>query len=61
MKGITVFDSKFNTSSFYDYLAEHAVGERFDNLAGAVQTLTENIVCKWIKNGLAKIPVKNVF
>ena len=27
-----VFDSKFNTSSFYDYLAEHAVGERFDNL-----------------------------
>ncbi len=56
-----VFDSKFNTSHFYDYLTENAIGERFDNLAGAVQILTEKIVCKWIKNGLVKHPVKNVF
>ena len=26
-----------------------------------MQTLTENIVCKWIKNGLERCPVKNVF
>ena len=50
------FDSKFDTSSFYDYLTENAIGERFDNLAGAVQMLTEKIVCKWIKNGLEKVP-----
>ena len=49
-----VFDSKLNTSHFYDYLTENAIGERFDNLAGAVQILTEKIVCQWIKNGLVK-------
>ena len=56
-----VFKSKINTSNFYDYLAENAVGERFDNIAGALQLLTENLVDQWIKNGIKKTGVKKVF
>ena len=30
-------------------------------MAGAVQILTEKIVCNWIKNGLERYPVESIF
>lgn len=56
-----IFKSKFNSQNFYDYLVENAIGERFDNIAGALQILTEKIVYKWIENGLKITSAKNVF
>ncbi len=56
-----VFRSKFNTSNFYYYLVENAIGERFDNIAGALQIMTEKIVCAWIRNGIKKTSAKNIF
>ena len=42
-KNNLVFKSKLNTNNFYDYLVENAIGERFDNIAGALQLMTENL------------------
>ena len=49
--GLT-FDSKFPTRRFYNHLASKAIGERFDNIAGALQYFTEKLVTEWIKNAI---------
>jgi len=56
-----VFESKIESSKFYDYLAGCAVGERFDNMAGALQYLTEELVVQWIKNAIQKTWINRVF
>ena len=56
-----IFESKINTSQFYDYLAEHAVGERFDNMAAALQYLTEELVTQWIRNAIQQTGIRRVF
>ena len=53
--------SKLNTNYIYDYLVENAIGERFDNIAGALQLMTEKLVCEWIINGIKKTSAKNIF
>lgn len=57
--GLT-FDSKFPTRRFYNHLVSKAVGERFDNIAGALQYFTEKLVTEWIKNAIKKTGIKNI-
>jgi carbamoyltransferase len=56
-----LFKSKVDTSKFYDYLVERAVGERFDNIAGAVQMLLEERFIEWIRAGIARTGIRNVY
>jgi len=56
-----VFESSVNASTFYDYLVDHAVGERFDNMAAALQHLTEELVVQWIKNAIEQTGIHRVF
>lgn len=56
-----VFKSVIDTSNFYDYLVRHAVGERFDNIAGAVQLLLEERITEWIREGIKATGIRNVF
>ena len=56
-----VFKSAFNTSCFYEYLAERAVGVRFDNLAAAVQHLIEDRVTAWVKAAIHITGVRRIF
>ena len=56
-----VFESKINTSNFYDYLGQTAVGERFDNMAAALQYLTEELVIQWIRSAIQQTGVRRIF
>lgn len=56
-----VFRSSVNAMTFYDYLVEHAVGERFDNIAGAVQHLLEERVITWIRKAVEMTGIRRVF
>lgn len=56
-----VFKSKVDSSKFYGYLVERAVGERFDNIAGAVQMLLEERFVEWIRAGIACTGIRNVY
>ncbi len=55
-----IFETTVNTSKFYEYLCDHGVGERFDNLAGALQHLTEMMVTRWISNGIKQTGIHRV-
>jgi carbamoyltransferase len=55
------FRASLDTSEFYDYLAEHAVGERFDNVAGALQHLLEERVTRWIANSIRATGIRRIF
>lgn len=55
------FKSSVDASKFYRYLVQHAVGERFDNVAGAVQMLLEERIIEWIRTGITKTGIRNVF
>lgn len=56
-----IFESNIHTSQFYDYLVEHAVGERFDNIAAALQYLTEVLVIQWVRNAIKMTGIRRVF
>lgn len=55
------FKSTVDASKFYDYLTKNAVGERFDNIAGAVQMLLEERMTQWIRAAIAQTGIRNVF
>ncbi|MBU6950771.1 carbamoyltransferase C-terminal domain-containing protein [Hahella sp. HN01] len=55
------FSSNVDTTKFYDYLVENAVGERFDNIAAALQHLTEDLCIRWIKSGIEKTGLRDIF
>lgn len=55
------FKAAFDTSYFYDYLIHNAVGERFDNIAGAVQNLLEDRVTRWIAAAINKTGIRRIF
>ncbi len=55
------FRASLDTSEFYEYLAKHAVGERFDNVAGAVQHLLEERVTHWIANAIEATGIRRIF
>ncbi len=54
------FSAKFPLYRFEYYLREKAVGERFDNLAGALQYLTENLLINWIKKAIEKTGIRKI-
>lgn len=56
-----VFRSNVHTAEFFDYLKANAVGERFDNIAGAAQMLVEDLVTRWIANGIRRTGIHRVF
>lgn len=55
------FRSSVDASKFYSHLVRYAVGERFDNIAGAVQMLLEERIIEWIRMGITKTGIRNVF
>lgn len=54
------FGSKFNMNVASIFLREYCVGERFDNVAAALQKFIEKLVLKWIKAAIGKTGIKNV-
>ncbi|MEW6682136.1 MAG: carbamoyltransferase C-terminal domain-containing protein [Nitrospirota bacterium] len=56
-----VFRSSVDASTFYDYLVRHAVGERFDNIAGAVQQLLEERITAWILAAIKQTGIRNIY
>jgi len=55
------FVAQVNASNFYNYLCQYAVGERFDNVAGAVQHLLEERVTAWIKTAIEQTGIRRIF
>lgn len=55
------FKASLDTSDFYNYLVNHAVGERFDNIAGALQHLVEERVTRWIANAVNATGIRRIF
>ena len=56
-----VFKAECDTARFYDYLVENAVGERFDNVAGAVQHLIEERTTAWIREAIKSSGISRIF
>jgi carbamoyltransferase len=54
------FRAPFHTAHFYDYLVDNAVGERFDNIAAAVQHLLEERVTQWVQRAIAQTGVRRI-
>ena len=54
------FKSKFPTRRFYNHMEKYAIGERFDNIAGALQYFTENLVVDWVRFAIKKTGIKNI-
>ncbi len=55
------FTSKFPLNRFIIHLKQYAVGERFDNIAAAVQHLTENITTKWASAAIEKLDEHDLY
>ncbi|MBS3147280.1 hypothetical protein J4219_00175 [Candidatus Woesearchaeota archaeon] len=60
-KNPLTFKSAFPMNRFDKWLAQKAVGERFDNVAGALQHMTEALVSKWVVNAIKKTKQSNVY
>lgn len=54
------FKSSFNTNVGLNFFKDKLVGERFDNLAAAMQKVTEELVLQYIKSLIKKTGVKNI-
>lgn len=54
------FRSKFRMQYADFYLKEKAVYKRFDNLAGAIQKLTEELTIQWIGNAIKKTKINSI-
>jgi carbamoyltransferase len=55
------FASAFDTSRFLEHLTRHAVGVRFDHLAGALQHLLEERVIVWVRAAVARSGIGRVY
>lgn len=54
------FGTIIHSHMFYQLLPTVYAYERFDNIAGALQFLTEDVLCRWIKMGIKKTGINNV-
>lgn len=54
------FGTIIHSHMFYRILPKIYAYERFDNISGAVQLLTENILCTWVKKAIEKTGINNV-
>ncbi len=55
------FTSAFPLNRFITHLKENAVGERFDNVAAAVQHLTEGLVTAWARTAMEKLGCHDLY
>ncbi|MDO8554697.1 MAG: carbamoyltransferase C-terminal domain-containing protein [Candidatus Micrarchaeota archaeon] len=55
------FTSKFPLNRFIIHLRQYAVGERFDNVAAAVQHLTETMTIKWVNAAIEKLDENDLY
>ncbi|MDR2658935.1 MAG: hypothetical protein LBC27_02955 [Spirochaetaceae bacterium] len=51
---------KLKTKDYAIWLLEHLTYERFDNIAGAIQLFTEELIVKWISYWIKKTGIKSV-
>lgn len=54
------FKTKIHSHVFYKILPEIFQGERFDNIAGAVQLLTEDLMAAWVKKAIKSTGIGDV-
>lgn len=54
------FVAKFNTNIALEFFKQKFVAQRFDNLAAAMQKLTEDLVLEWIAQIIKKNKVRNI-
>lgn len=54
------FGSVIDTQYTFEYLAKRAVGERFDNIAGALQFLTEDLITRWVRNAILRTGIRRI-
>ncbi len=54
------FQSSFNTNYSFYYFKEHFVGQRFDNLAAALQTHLDNLITLWITTTIKKYHIHTI-
>jgi carbamoyltransferase len=55
------FDSAFPLNRFDRYLDRNVHFERFDNIAGAVQRLAEEVVTAWVKQAIATTGIRDLY
>jgi len=55
------FEAKIPTNRFEIYLRENVCMQRFDNIAGAVQMLVENLVTEWIREAIKQANVNVIY
>jgi carbamoyltransferase len=55
-----IFESKFNTNTIEHLFRKNFVGERFDNLAAALQVFTEKVVTQFISAAIKKTGVSRI-
>ena len=53
-------NSSLSTNYSYFYLKEKFERVRFDNIAGAVQSFTEDMLVKWIKKAIKKTKIRDI-
>lgn len=58
--GSLQFGSKFPLNRFDHYLRDVCVGERFDNIAAALQHFLETLVLQWVRASVAATGIPNV-
>lgn len=56
-----MFEAKSDTANFEQWLRARAVGERFDNLAGALQQFLEERALELIRNAVQKTGIRRLF
>lgn len=54
------FSAKIHSSMFHLILPKLLAYERFDNIAAAVQTLTENLLCEWVEKAVKKTGISDI-
>ena len=54
------FSAKIHSSMFHQILPKFFAYERFDNVAAAVQTLTEDLLCEWVDMAIKKTNIADI-
>jgi carbamoyltransferase len=55
-----IFKSKFRMQYFHYFLNDKMRNTRFDTIAGAVQKLTEELLCEWVRNAIKKTGINSI-
>lgn len=54
------FSTKVHSQVFYQVLDDVFYHQRFDNIAGAIQKLTEDLLCEWVQKAVRKTGISEV-